>query len=126
MVDNDLTPYIVVNAQLPNVYVPTDYIEDGRIILNISPFATENLEITNQFIEFEASFSGSVEQITAPISAVMAIYAKENGRGMVFNEDDEDDGGGDDFPPTPPEDSPSAKEGDMAKKGKRPKLHIVK
>lgn len=123
IVDNDLTPYIVIHAEMPAVQVPKQYIEEGRIILNISPYATDKLEITNQFIKFDASFSGFVEHITAPVLAVAAIYAKENGKGMVFSEDEDGDDGGGGLPPTPGEQGNDNKDD---KKAKKPNLRIVK
>jgi len=82
--DNGFTPYIVVNASAEGAYVPQEHVEDGRIVLNISPTATQQLLIGNSIIEFNARFSGSPMQVSFPVSAVTAIYARENGRGMVF------------------------------------------
>ena len=114
IVDNHYTPYILLNADMPGVDVPAEYIEEGKIILNISPNAALNLRITNLMVEFSASFSGRQTLIYAPIKAVLAIYARENGRGMVFNtEKDEDDDDTD--PPTP-----------QKKSGQKPKITIVK
>lgn len=126
IIDNSFTPYIVVNTGVPNVFVPTQYIEEDRIILNISPFATDKLEITNQFIDFDASFSGYMEHISAPIHSVLAIYAKENGKGMVFNDEEHggDDGGGDGGGLTPTE--PAKPGNDKEQNAKRAKLRIVK
>lgn len=95
--DNRLTPYILVNAQLPEVYVPKEHINDGKIVLNIANDAVYDLLIGNRELEFRAKFSGIARHISMPIAAVMAIYAKENGVGMVFGEEP----GGD----TPPDDS---------------------
>ena len=89
--DNGLTPYLMVDATVPRVIVPEKYIEDGKIVLNIQPDAVRNLQLGNHAIEFDARFSGVSYQIHAPVLAVRAIYAFENGRGMVFNEDDDDD-----------------------------------
>lgn len=111
IVDNLLTPYILVNAEMDNVEVPKQFVENGKIILNVSPKAVQRLRITNQVIEFDASFSGTVESIYVPIKAVEAIYARENGRGMVFNVEEEEE----DEPPPPP----------RSKSGK-PKLTVVK
>jgi stringent starvation protein B len=86
--DNHLTPYIAVDAELPNVSVPTDYVKDGRIVFDISFTATNKLRTGNDAIEFEARFSGKIEHIYIPINAVMAIYAKENSLGMVFTPED--------------------------------------
>ena len=101
IIDNDCTPYIVVDAEAKGVNVPRQYVQDGRIILNISPVAVTAFNITNSIVEFTARFSGVGMHIYAPPSAVLAIYAKENGRGMVFSEDDDGDDGGDDEPPAP-------------------------
>lgn len=86
--DNNLTPFIVVNTEIEGVIVPHEYVDGGRIILNIAMMATDDLVIGNNVIEFSARFSGISKDIIIPIAAVLAIYAKENGRGMVFNEDD--------------------------------------
>lgn len=97
IVDNHYTPYIVINTDIPDVHVPEEYIEDGRIVLNIAPNAIRGLLLANDHIEFNARFSGVPYDIWAPIKAVTAVYAKENGRGMVFKEEEEDD-----TPPTSP------------------------
>ena len=85
--DNNCTPHIVVNAEADNVEIPKQYVEDGRITLNISPEAVRNLQITNDFLEFSARFNGVTTQLYTPIAAILAIYAKENGHGMVFGEE---------------------------------------
>lgn len=90
IIDNLLTPQLLVRADEEYVEVPQQFVEDGKIILNISPKAVQNLKITNQIVEFEASFSGQLEHIYVPIQAIEAIYARENGRGMVFNLEEED------------------------------------
>ena len=97
LVDNQLTPYVMVDAMAPHVEIPENYIEDGKIILNIAPMAVRDLSMTNTDIRFDARFSGITHHIYAPMQSVMAIYAFENGRGMVFS--DEDDG--DTEPPEP-------------------------
>lgn len=89
IVDNYLTPYLVVDAEVEGIDVPRQYVEAGRIILNVAPQATYGLQMKNDFIEFSARFSGIAMDITVPVSAVLAIYARENGRGMVFSEEDE-------------------------------------
>jgi len=86
--DNNCTPYIIVNAEADDVEVPKQYIEDGRIILNVSADAVRDLQITNDFLEFNARFNGVATQVYTPISAILAIYAQENGHGMVFNEEE--------------------------------------
>ena len=87
IVDNDLTPHIVVDATHENVVVPTQYIEGNKIVLNISPNAVSNFNISNEYICFSARFSGKAMEIFVPVSAVLALYSKENGQGMVFNEE---------------------------------------
>ncbi len=101
IVDNNLTPYVLVNAEAERVDVPTQYIDNGKIVLNVSPAAVSSLELGNDFVIFNARFSGKPTDVSFPISAVLAVYAKENGQGMVFN-----DSGN--VPPTEPEpDKPS-------------------
>ena len=84
MLDNNCAPYVVVDASLPEVDVPTDFVSKGQIVLNISPSSVRNLSISNDYIEFGARFGGVPRQIIVPVVAVLAIYAKENGQGMVF------------------------------------------
>lgn len=91
LVDNELTPYLLVDATHPTVAVPQEYVNDGNIILNISPDATAMLNMSNESVTFDASFNQIPQQIYAPIRAVKAIYAFENGKGMVFDEDEEDE-----------------------------------
>ena len=106
LTDNGLTPYMMVNADAEGVEVPEQFIDDGKIVLNIAPEAIRGLDMNNQVVTFEASFSGVVYSIYVPVMAVQAIYAYENGRGMVFDEE-EDDG---DTTPTS-DDSASGKGG---------------
>lgn len=114
LVDNDLTPYLMIDAMVPHVEVPEKYIEDGKIILNVAPVAVRELSMTNTEIQFDARFSGISYHIYVPIRSVMAIYAFENGRGMVFSE--EDDG---DLPPEGPPGHPPRSKG-------KPNLKVVK
>ena len=86
--DNGCTPYLIINAEYEGVEVPTQYIDDGRIVLNISESAVRELEMNNIAVEFDARFGGVAMTVYAPIAAVMAVYAHENGRGMVFSEED--------------------------------------
>ena len=96
--DNDLTPYVVVDATREGVHVPEQFVKDGKIVLNIGPFAVQDLAITNEAVQFFARFNGVSSEIWVPTDAVLAIYAKENGQGMVFGEsigpDSPDDPGG--------------------------------
>lgn len=91
IVDNDFTPYIVVNAQISGVIVPKEYIEEGRIVLNISPGAVRKLLLANDHVEFNARFAGVPFDVYVPTKSITAIYAKENGRGMVFKDDEDED-----------------------------------
>jgi stringent starvation protein B len=88
ILDNGCTPHVIVNTDVEDVEVPSQYIEDGRIVLNISDDAVRQLAITNEYIEFNARFNGVATQIYAPVTAIVAIYAVENGQGMVFHEEE--------------------------------------
>lgn len=113
IIDNDCTPHLAVNATLPEVSVPEEYVEDGQIILNISPSAVQSLVIENEFLSFSARFSGTPRNIYVPMRAVLGVYARENGQGMAFPDepaylkpaspDDEPE------PPAPPRGRPSLK-----------------
>lgn len=123
IVDNSFTPYIVINADLEHVEVPPEYVENGRIVLNISPGAVRSLLVANDHIEFNARFSGVPFDVYAPIKAVTAIYAKENGRGMVFKEEDDEE---DEPPPSDDSTTQGSSSGKGGKKGGRPNLTVVK
>jgi stringent starvation protein B len=84
IIDNGLTPYIVVDADLPGVEVPRQFVKDGQIVLNISPSACVNLNVGLEGVAFQARFSGQPMQVFVPSIAVSAIYARENGAGTVF------------------------------------------
>lgn len=84
ILDNDCTPYILVDALRRGVEVPQEYVKDGQIVLNISPTAVRALNIGNDYIMFDGRFGGRALTITVPVPALMAIYAQENGQGMVF------------------------------------------
>ncbi|VVC76363.1 Stringent starvation protein B [Aquicella siphonis] len=93
IVDSNCNPILVVDANNSRAKIPQDYAEGGEIVFNISPTAIRDLKILNDLIEFKASFSGVIHIISAPIKAVLAIYAEENGEGIFF--DAEEDGEGD-------------------------------
>ncbi|MGB0865273.1 MAG: ClpXP protease specificity-enhancing factor [Granulosicoccaceae bacterium] len=130
IVDNGLTPYLLVDATQEGVEVPEGYVEDGRIVLNIGPGASRDLELGADMVTFSARFSGQAMWVTAPIVAISAVYAKENGQGMMFSDDtpeigsepaaatpsDEVEGGAD----SGPDDKPPGGG------GKRPTLRVVK
>lgn len=90
IVDNDCTPYVVINANFPRCNLPKEFIQNGEITLNISPNAVRDLKISNETIEFRASFSGVVHLVAAPVKAILAIYAQENQEGMFFDYEDTD------------------------------------
>ena len=95
IVDNDLTPQIMVDAERDDVQVPAAYVRDGRIVLNISGSAVRGLRLGNDRVEFSARFGGTPFDVVVPVRAVLAIMARENGTGMSFPETDAD--------PPPPE-----------------------
>ena len=126
IVDNNCTPYIVVNALENGVEVPQDYVTDGQIVLNLSPASVKNMQMDLETISFNARFGGVPMSVALPVSAVMGIYAKENGQGMIFQQD---------LPPDPEPDgnapkvvpgSGSAKKPQNNRLSKKPSLHIVK
>ncbi|TAN49100.1 MAG: ClpXP protease specificity-enhancing factor [Methylococcaceae bacterium] len=115
---NNLTPYLLVNALADGVLVPQQYVQkDGSIILNLRPEAVQALLLGDHYVEFTARFGGVPQSVTVPVPAVMAIYAKENGRGMVFEAEE-----GDSQPPPPHEPPKDTKR----PKPKKPVLTLVK
>lgn len=105
ILDNDCTPYLLVNATHPGAAVPEGFVEGGQIVLNLSPTAIRELDMDNERICFNGRFGGVAQQVWIPVGAVMAIYARENGQGMVFEIDTEtpppEDAGPGDEPPKP-------------------------
>lgn len=104
IIDNDCTPHLLVDATHKKAVLPMQFVEDGKIVLNIKPAAVDALLLGNEEIEFNARFSGKSMYILAPMKAVLAIYAKESGKGMVFDVEGVDENDADDLPPddTPP------------------------
>lgn len=84
ILDNGMTPHLVVDARFPAVQVPQELVEDGRIVLNIAPGAVRELLIGNDWISFNARFGGVAREVMVPAEAVLGIFARENGRGMVL------------------------------------------
>tara|TARA_Y100000588_G_C13915447_1_gene779091 strand:+ start:388 stop:792 length:405 start_codon:yes stop_codon:yes gene_type:complete len=115
IIENELTPYLLVSAEAKGVQVPFEHVVDGKIVLNISPTACRGLLLENDRIVFTARFSGQATQVFVTPGSVLAIYAKENGRGMEF--DEEDDG---DIPPPPPSST------QQNSQSKRPSLKLIK
>lgn len=91
IVVNRCSPYLLVNAKVPGVKIPSEFVVNDKIVFNVNPQAVKDLQLGDAQIEFNARFSGKSRTVNVPINAVLAIYAKENGRGMIFN--DEEDGG---------------------------------
>ncbi len=91
IVDNNLTPYLVVDATLPGVRVPPQHVQNGQIVLNINPSAVGNLVLGNDAVTFNARFGGSPFALNIPQRAVLAIYARENGAGTMFTAEEEDE-----------------------------------
>jgi stringent starvation protein B len=123
ILDNSCTPHVVVNALADGVEVPQEHVDDGRIVLNISPTAVQDLHIGDHFIGFNGRFAGVPRQITVPMKALMGIYARENGQGMMFEEQ----------PETSPDPDPSTKDEGGASaaskaedKLRKPALRLVK
>ncbi|CAO1662900.1 MULTISPECIES: ClpXP protease specificity-enhancing factor [Salinicola] len=87
LLDNEQTPYIVVDAGKPDVKVPQQFVQNGQIVLNIAPAAVRDLMIDNAAVTFGARFSGQPMQVVVPMDALIAIYARENGVGMVFGQE---------------------------------------
>ena len=111
IVDNGMTPYLMVHADREGVQVPQEFIQDGNIVLNLSPTAIRSLNLGNEAVDFSARFAGVPRDVHCPVSAVLAIYARETGRGMVFRDDDSEE-----EPPPGPEDKGPGK----------PTLRVVK
>ncbi len=92
--DSNQTPHIVVDASLEGVEVPRQYVQGGKIILNVSSNATSMLSLGNDLVRFRARFGAATYDVSVPIVAVLGIYARETGQGMIFSEAD--------TPPQPP------------------------
>ncbi|WP_058533314.1 ClpXP protease specificity-enhancing factor [Legionella saoudiensis] len=118
IVDNGLTPYVLVNTAYAGVQVPHEHIVEARIVLNISPAATRGLLLENDRIVFTARFSGKTEQIFVPPSAVLEIYAKENGRGIAFELEEE--------PPSSPPPATAGADAAATMAKSKPSLKLVK
>jgi len=123
IIDNGQTPYLLVDATIDDVQVPLEFINDGKIVLNIDPNAVRNYHADNDWISFSARFSGKSMELFVPINAVRSIYSKESNQGMFFPEDD--------ITPEPPSrpsrpSPPKPKTSAPERPTKRPGLSIVK
>jgi len=117
--DSQCTPHVVVDAGVDGVEVPRQYVQDGKIVLNVSWSATAHLKIGDDELTFSGRFGGASMQVRVPLAAVLAIYARETGQGMIFAEESEPPPDG--APAETPPKEPSPREG-----GGRPKLKVVK
>ena len=116
IVDNGCTPYVLANALAQGVLVPQQYVKEGQIVLNISPGAVVDLDMSNEAMTFNGRFGGVPTDVHVPMTAVIGIYARENGQGMVFEPDEEPT-----QPTTPDDDPPPSGKGKKA-----PSLKVVK
>lgn len=89
--DNNLTPYLLVDATLPNTMVPNEFVKDGQIVLNIVPHAVHALHMNNEAITFSARFGGVSRDIYVPLASVLGLYARENGQGLFFDPSEYED-----------------------------------
>ena len=112
IVDNGMTPYVLVDTKNDQVIIPRQYEEDGKIVLNIGPAAVQSLDLGNQALSFDARFDGTSMDVFVPMEFILAVYTRENGQGMMFADED--------MPP-PGDDSEQGQN-----KQKQPHLRIVK
>jgi stringent starvation protein B len=109
ILDNDNTPYILVDTGYDQVMIPKGISSDGKVVLNLAPAAIQDLEMTNEYVSFSARFNGVAEQIYCPVTSLLAIYARENGEGMMF-----------------PSEENEAESPDQEPKPKGPSLKVIK
>lgn len=114
--DNGHTPHLLVAADVEGVVVPREFVQEGRITLNISPMAVQNLDLHSDPIWFSARFSGRAFEVQVPVGAVLAIFARENGEGVVFGEIE---------PPEPRSEPPSPPTTPAPRSG-RANLRVIK
>jgi stringent starvation protein B len=121
MVDNGLTPHLIVAAR-DGLELPAEHVKEGKIVLNVSYAATRDLTLGNDTVSFETRFGGVPRRLAIPVDAVLGIYSRENGQGMLFSEDDSPGAPPSDTPPSsPPASDPPASPGTG-----RPRLKVVK
>ncbi|WP_435104673.1 ClpXP protease specificity-enhancing factor [Arhodomonas sp. AD133] len=117
--DNGLTPYLLVDTGVEGIEAPLEYADKGKLVLNVAPRAVRALELGNDWVSFNARFGGAPRDVFLPVAAIIAIYARENGQGMLFGSED----GGDEPPPSGPDDGG---DGDSGGGDKKPRLRVVK
>lgn len=117
ILDNNTTPYVLVNAMADQVDVPQQFVKNGQIVLNIAPAAVVGLQIENESMHFNGRFGGVPTDVFVPVAAVMGIYAKENGQGMFFEAEE-----------TPPPADPGPKKAPAkpTRINPKPNLKIIK
>lgn len=128
ILDNQMTPHLLVDAMHPGADVPRKFVEEGRIVLNIAPTAVKDLVISNDMISFSARFGGVPAAVGLAPGAVLGIYARENGHGMIFpqEEDLEARTASDDDASSTDATSQAQGEAKEERKANRPALRIVK
>lgn len=128
--DNDLTPYVLVDAGMPGVQVPPHTVSNGQVVLNLAMQAVANLDLGDHWVSFKARFGGVSQTVYFPVAATLAIYAKENGQGMMFADEDsgidapqppDSEPDGDGTPSDPDDDS-----GNKLRKSGAPHLRVIK
>ncbi len=122
--DNGMTPHILVDATAAGVQVPLSAVHEGRVVLNIADRAVVGLHIDNAWIGFSARFGGVSQPVNVPVGAVLAVYARETGQGMVLPDEGLASGTPGDGPDAPPPNTPEPPSEPGA--GKRPHLRVVK
>lgn len=126
--DNGLTPHVLVDATQPGVRVPPQTVKDGQVVLNIAMRAVAHLDLGNADVQFQARFGGVSQSVSFPVSAVVAVYARENGQGMMFSAEEEGSAPpSEDFGDQPSAGGPAADEagGDKPRRG-APHLRVIK
>ena len=117
IVDNGCTPHLVVNAYFPGVSVPQQHVNDGQIVLNVAPRAVANFAMDLEAVAFNTRFGGIPTEIFLPIGAILGIYARENGQGLMFGPEEHEH-----EPPERPEPEPPQ----PPKGGGKPALKVIK
>ena len=116
--DSGCTPHLVVDATADGVDVPRAYVKDRKIVLNVSMSATAQLKLGNDEVSFSGRFGGASMHVRVPIAAVLAIYARETGQGLVFSDED--------GAPTPGSPEPTPPDSTPPEPGRRARLTVVK
>jgi len=115
--DSGHTPHLIVDAERPGVDVPRAHVKDGKIVLNVSFTAAPRLDLGNEWVEFDTRFARAAHRVRFPVNAVLGIYARETGEGMVFSDQD--------LGPEPPTPSPQDDKPPSETRS-RPKLKVIK